>query len=130
MNLSRDFARQHDEEITNAVAEVLDLGTLNPRDKLLMQRDTHNQKLSNFLPEYIKDVTNEDYIWPYDAIQRELDHILAKALDDLRDLIRVGNQQDKATLLSTDTSIFALISRFGLLRIPIEHLIYLAKQLF
>jgi len=38
MNLSRDFARQHDEAIMNAVAEVLDLGTLTPRDKLLMQR--------------------------------------------------------------------------------------------
>ncbi len=32
MNLSRDFARQYDEAIMNAVAEVLDLGTL------LMQR--------------------------------------------------------------------------------------------
>ncbi len=37
MNLSRDFARQHDEAIMNAVAKVLDLGTINPRDKLLMQ---------------------------------------------------------------------------------------------
>ncbi len=38
MNLSRDFARQHDEAIMNAVAEVLDLGTLSSRDNLLMQR--------------------------------------------------------------------------------------------
>ncbi len=36
MNLSTDFARQHVEAIINAVAEVLDLGTLTPRDKLLM----------------------------------------------------------------------------------------------
>ncbi len=38
INLSRDFARQHDEAIMNAVAEVLDIGTLTPRDKLFMQR--------------------------------------------------------------------------------------------
>ena len=75
-------------------------------------------------------MTNEDYIWPNDAIQRKLNHILAKAHDDLYYLTRIGDQQDKATLLSTDTSIFALIPRSGLLRIPNEHLIYLAKQLF
>ncbi len=38
MNLSRDFARRHDEAIMNAAAEVMDLFTLTPRDKLLMQR--------------------------------------------------------------------------------------------
>jgi hypothetical protein len=194
MSLSRDFARQHDDAIMNAVAEVLDLGTLTPRDKLLMQRklsdhglglrsmeanleflflagfmktvksitaafpnflpallstleaesgygrqladalemlrDTHSQKLLDLLPESINDVMNEDYIWPHDSIQRELDNILAKEHDDLYDLTRVGDQQDKATLLSTDTSIFSLIPRSGLLRIPNEHLTYLAKQLF
>jgi hypothetical protein len=38
MHLFRDFARQHDEAIMTAVADVLDLGVLTPRDKLLMQR--------------------------------------------------------------------------------------------
>ncbi len=38
MHLSRDFARQHDKVIMTAVADVLDLGVLTPRDRLLMQR--------------------------------------------------------------------------------------------
>ena len=38
MHLSRDFARQHDDAIMTAVADALDLGTLTPRDRLLMQR--------------------------------------------------------------------------------------------
>jgi hypothetical protein len=38
MSLSRNFDRQHDDAIMHAVAEVLDLGTLIPRDKLLMQQ--------------------------------------------------------------------------------------------
>ena len=95
-----------------------------------MLRDTHSQKLLDLLPNDIIVVMNKDYTWPHDAIQRELDHILAKAHDDFYDLTRIGDQQDKATLLSTDTSIFALIPRSGLLRIPNQHLIYLAKQLF
>ncbi len=73
---------------------------------------------------------NDDYILPHDAIQRELNNTRAKAHDDFYDLTRIGDQQDKATLFPTDTSIFTLIPRNGLLRIPNEHLIYLAKQLF
>jgi hypothetical protein len=194
MHLSRDFARQHDEAIMTAVAEVLDLGTLTPRDRLLMQRkisdhglglrsmetnleflflagfmktvksitiafpnflpvlsstldadsgygreladaletlrETHSQKLLNLLPLDIKDVMKDNYIWPHDAIQRELDSILAKQHDDMYDLTRIGDQQDKATLLSTDTSIFLIIPRCEPLRIPNEHLVYLAKQIF
>ena len=38
MHLSKDFARQHDEAITEAVAKALELGELNARDKQLMQR--------------------------------------------------------------------------------------------
>ena len=38
IHLSRDFARQHDEAISKAVATTLDLGDLTDRDKLLMQR--------------------------------------------------------------------------------------------
>ena len=194
MHLSRDLARQHDEAIMTAVAEVLDLGALTPRDRLLMQRkisghglglrsmqanleflflagfmktvksittafpnflpvlsstleadsgygreladaletlrETRSQKLLNLLPLDIKDVMRDDYIWPHDAIQRELDSILAKQHDDMYDLDRIGDQQDKATLLSTDTSIFSIIPRCEPLRIPNEHLVYLAKQLF
>ena len=194
MHLSREFARQHDEAIMTAVASVLDLGVLTPRDLLLMQRkisdhglglrsmeanleflflagfmktvksittafpnflptllstleaesgygrqladaletlrETQSQKLLDLLPRDIKDVMADDYVWPHDAIQRELDNILAKQHDDLYDLTRIGDQQDKATLLSTDTSIFSLIPRSGLLRIPNAHLVYLAKQLF
>ena len=194
MHLSRDFARQHDEAIMTAVAEVLDLGVLTPRDRLLMQRkvsdhglglrsmeanleflflagfmktvksitmafpnflpvlsstldadsgygreladaletlrESRSQKLLNLLPQDIKDVMRDDYIWPHDAIQRELDDILANKHDDMYDLTRIGDQQDKATLLSTDTSIFSIIPRCQPLRIPNEHLVYLAKQLF
>ena len=36
--LSRSFAQQHDEAISSAVAAILDIGELNERDKLLMQR--------------------------------------------------------------------------------------------
>ena len=72
----------------------------------------------------------EDYNWPHDAIQRELDNILSEKHDSLYNMDRIGDQQDKATLLSTDTSIFTLIPRSELLRIPNEHLVYLAKQLF
>ena len=38
IHLSSDFARQHDEAISEAVAATLDLGDLTDRDKLLMQR--------------------------------------------------------------------------------------------
>ena len=38
IGLSRSFAQQHDEAISSAVAAILDLGELNERDKLLMQR--------------------------------------------------------------------------------------------
>ena len=61
---------------------------------------------------------------------RELDNILSEKHDSLYNMDRIGDQQDKATLLSTDTSFFTLIQRSELLRIPNEHLAYLAKQLF
>ena len=193
-HLSRDFARQHDEAISAAVANALELGTLTGRDKLLMQRKISNhglglrsmetnleflflagfmktvrsirhafpnfsgalectleadsgyglqlmdalehlhqlpsQKLSALLPNTLRDVMKDDYVWPHDAIQRELDHIIAEEHDAHYDMTRIGDQQDKATMLSTDTSIFLLIPRSELLSIPDEHLIYLAKQLF
>ena len=88
----------------------------------------HSQKLLNLLPLEISDVMKDDYIWPHDAIQRELDAILVKEHEGSYDLTRIGDQQDRATLLSTDTSIFPLIPRCGLLRIPNEHLVYLPRQ--
>ena len=53
----------------------------------------------------------EDYTWPHDAIQRELDNILSEKHDSLYNMDRIADQQDKATLLSTDTSIFTLITK-------------------
>ncbi len=44
-------------------------------DALEMLRDTHSQKLLDLLPANITVVMNDDYIWPHDAIQRELDNI-------------------------------------------------------
>ncbi len=46
IHLSRDFAKQHDEAISTAVAATLELGDLNERrDKLLMQRKISNHGL-------------------------------------------------------------------------------------
>ena len=45
IHLSRDFAKQHDEVISTAVAATLELGDLNERDKLLMQRKISNHGL-------------------------------------------------------------------------------------
>ena len=45
IHLSRDFAEQHDEAISTAVAATLELGDLNERDKLLMQRKISNHGL-------------------------------------------------------------------------------------
>ena len=42
IHLSRDFAKQHDEAISTA---TLELGDLNERDKLLMQRKISNHGL-------------------------------------------------------------------------------------
>ena len=194
MHLSREFACQHDEAITTAVANALDLGILTDRDKLLMQRKISNhglglrsmesnleflflagfmktvrsiknafpnfldtlectleaesgygielmdalahlqelpsRKLRALLPDELRDVMKDDYVWPHDEIQRELDHILAEAHDAQYDMAKIGDQQDKATMLSTDSSIFMLIPRSDLLRVSDEQLIYLAKQLF
>ena len=44
IHLSRDFAKQHDEVISTAVAATLELGDLDERDKLLMQRKISNHR--------------------------------------------------------------------------------------
>ena len=45
MNLSRDFAKQHDEALFSAVAATLELGHLTDRDRLLMQRKVSRQRM-------------------------------------------------------------------------------------
>ena len=99
-------------------------------DALAHLQDLPSKKLRALLPTELRDVMKDDYVWPHDNIQRELDHILAEAHDAHYDMARIGDQQDKATMLSTDASIFMLIPRSELLRVSDEQLIYLAKQLF
>ncbi len=70
----------------------------------------------------------ETFLWQHDEIQRELDKLVVKAHDDLYGLNRVSDQDDKANLLSTDTSIFQPELRKKLLRTTNEALVYLAKQ--
>ncbi len=60
--------------------------------------------------------------------KRALDKLVVKA-HHLYDLNRISDQQDKANLLSTDTSVFQLVPRTKVLRINNEALVYLAKQL-
>ena len=92
---------------------------------LLSSVSTHDA-----LPNTIADVLQEKFVWQHDEIQRELDKLVVKAHDDLYDLNRISDQQDKANLLSTDTSVFQLVPRTKVLRINNEALVYLAKQLF
>ena len=192
--LSRNFAKQHDEAISKAVAATLELGDLTERDKLLMQRKTSkhglglrsmeknleflfvsgfmrsiktikntfpnikealqyttqgesgfgrqltdalmmlhelpSRKLRLLLPDTIEHALSDDFEWHHDDIQRELDNLVVQEHDALYDLSRIPDQQDRATLLSTDTSIFQLIPTSKILQVPNEELIYLAKQLF
>ena len=86
--------------------------------------------MRSLLPDSILHAVSDDFEWHHDEIQRELDNLVIQAHDQLYDLSRIPDQQDKATLLSTDTSIFQLIPRSKVLQIPNEDLIYLAKQLF
>ena len=69
-------------------------------------RQTHSQKLLDLLPTSLAAAMVDGYNWPHDAIQRELDNIVAGKHDNSYDMTRIGDQQDKATLLSTDTSVF------------------------
>ena len=67
--------------------------------------------MQELLPNTIADVLQEIFVWQHDEIQRELDKLVVKAYDDLYDLNRISDQQDKANLLSTDTSVFQLVPR-------------------
>ena len=69
-------------------------------------RGLPSQELVNLLPATLDAALDDNYVWPHDGIQRSLDHIVARKHDELNDLTRIPGQQDKATLLSTDMSIF------------------------
>ena len=166
------YEPQHNEAISKAVAETLELGDLTERDKLLMQRkiskhglglrsmeknleflfladfmrsiktiknvfpnmsnalqytvevegesgfgrqlgdalsalhELPSTKLRLLLPDTISHAVSDDFEWHHDDIQRELDNLVERAHDALYDLSKIPDQQDKATLHSTDTSIF------------------------
>ncbi len=72
-------------------------------------QESPSQKLRVLLPKTLRDVMKDDYVWPHGSIQRELDHILAEAHEAHYDMARIGDQQDKATMIFTDASIFILI---------------------
>jgi hypothetical protein len=87
-----------------------------------------SRKLRLLLPDTIANALSDNFEWNHDDIQRELDNLVVQEHDALYDLSRISDQQDKATLLSTDTSVFQLIPTSKVLQIPNEDIIYLAKQ--
>ena len=99
-------------------------------DALSILHKLPSGKLQELLPDTISAVLVDDFMWRHDEIQRELDKLVVKDHDNLYDLGKIPDQQDKATLLSTDTSIFQLIPRSPILKVSNEALVYLAKQLF
>ena len=68
-----------------------------------------SRKLRLLLPDSIGHALLENFEWHHDDIQRELDILVVQEHDALYDLSRIPDQQDKATLFSTSTSIFQLI---------------------
>ena len=86
-------------------------------DALSILHKLPSVKLQELLPDTISAVLVDDFLWRHDEIQRELDKLVVK-------------DHDKATLLSTDTSIFQLIPRSPILKVSNDALVYLAKQLF
>jgi hypothetical protein len=99
-------------------------------DALLALHALPSRKLRLLLPDTIANALSDNFEWNHDDIQRELDNLVDQEHDALYDLSRISDQQDKATLLSTDTSVFQLIPTSKVLQIPNEDLLYLAKQLF
>ena len=78
-------------------------------DALSILHKLPSAKLQELLPDTISAVLADDFLWRHDEIQRQLNKRVVKDHDYLYDLSRIPDQQDKATLLSTDTSIFQLI---------------------
>ncbi len=48
-----------------------------------------SRKLRALLPDEFRDVMKDDYVWPHDEIQRELDHVLAEAHDAYYDMAKI-----------------------------------------
>ena len=68
-----------------------------------------NRRLNELLPASLEETLSDGFTWAHDDVQRELDHILVEKPDALYDLRRIPDQQDKVTMLSTDTSIFLIV---------------------
>ncbi len=81
-----------------------------------------SRKLRALLPDTLRDVMKDDNVWPHNDIQCELDYMLADTHDGHYNMDRIGDQQDKASMLFTDASIFRLIPRSELLRISDEQI--------
>ena len=73
-------------------------------DALSILHKLPSAKLQELLPDTISAGLVHDFLWRHDEIQSELDKLVVKDHDDLYDLSRIPDQQDKVTLLSTDTS--------------------------
>ena len=54
-------------------------------------KQTHSQKLLDLLPDSIADIMKEDYTWPHDAIQRELDNIVSEKIEDQPKKSKIDN---------------------------------------
>jgi hypothetical protein len=99
-------------------------------DCLTVLQEGASEKLWGLLPHTLEEAALDTYTWKHDEIQRELDNMVIVEHQRTFDLARIPDQQDLANLMATDTSIFQLIPRSALFRIPNDTLIYIAKQLF
>ena len=113
INLSRHFAHKHDEAITIAVANALDLGPLTKRDKLLMQQKLSNHGLGLcsveanleflFLTGFIKTVKSITSAFPHfnptlaSTLERELGYGLQ--LTEARNTLKQTHSQTLLDLL-------------------------------
>jgi hypothetical protein len=99
-------------------------------DALITLQDLNSEHLTELLPRTIQQGMDSDFTWRHEEIQRELDLLTEKAHEGMFNLTRIPDQQDLATILSMDTSIFQLIPRSEAFQVPNDVLIYLGKQLF
>ena len=99
-------------------------------DALQSLCDLRCRLLNDLLPCTLEAALGDNYQRLHDAIQRELYQLLSERHEESFDLTRIPKQQDEARMLSTKASIFLLVPRSKILRIPNEQLTHLAKQLF
>ena len=50
-----------------------------------------SRKLRTLLPDTLREVMKDDYVWPHDDIQRELDRMLAETHDAHYNMDRIGD---------------------------------------